>query len=706
MEPVEFVDFKTIREYIKISDFDVFTTYLSEVFKDLASRNEGSKKKGISKVTFLDYIKLPVFIGEKLFNSLDRDNDSHLNSEEFVQGLCKLYLGDFDQTVGVIFSILDFDKDGIINKDDTKILLSYLPLKTDKTKIEYKFQMDSLEEIDEILALTFSTKNTLKLFDFIKVIEQKKSDVFLQLLCFLYNKKPFNESNLGKVNFGKRKSQTGLEAKYYSPQVTAKRLPSPSRKSILSPIHTFLNINLLNIDNDDSTPTQSGLNGMVRMHNEKLATNIEKEEDVKTIIKKSKNVFQSPSLSFKQSKFPKKAPEFNLEKNLKEMSLEEEDKATTSESDKSKEHEDWIYKLSQSQKVKKYWLVLSGKDIYYYKTEQREEVLGMHNLSGCFVKDNGEKKAGEFKLFSFSVHFSGKTRNYYCVDKKSCLKWIENIKNAIGYMNFFDYYEMLDDIGEGKFGVVKLGVYNKTNDRVAIKIIKKDSLTNTSDIELVKSEIDIMKLCRHPNVVRLLDHFENSEYIFIVMEYLKGGDLGEYFHKVGFKITEKRAASIMYQLASGIKYLHQYGILHRDLKPENIMLTESSDSGIVKVMDFGLSKIIGPQEKVADGFGSLSFVAPEVLVRQPYNKQIDIWSLGVILYYMLTGTLPFDDATDNEELIAKLIVFSEVKFPSKYWSKRSSTVVDLIAKCLIKDPAKRISVDEFINHEWIQKQMI
>jgi serine/threonine protein kinase len=211
-----------------------------------------------------------------------------------------------------------------------------------------------------------------------------------------------------------------------------------------------------------------------------------------------------------------------------------------------------------------------------------------------------------------------------------------------------------------------------------------------------------MKLCRHPNIVTLLDHFENSEYIFIIMELLTGGDLEEYLHKIKFKISENKAASIMFQLASGIKYLHDYGVLHRDLKPENIMLSDNTDKSTIKIMDFGLSKIMGPQERVADGFGTLSFVAPEVLIRQPYNKQIDIWSLGVILYYMLSGTLPFDDENDNEEIIAKMTVFTEVEFPVKYWSKRTEDVIDIIRKCLIKNPEERIKIDEYLQHKWIK----
>ena len=223
-----------------------------------------------------------------------------------------------------------------------------------------------------------------------------------------------------------------------------------------------------------------------------------------------------------------------------------------------------------------------------------------------------------------------------------------------------------------------------------------------SDFELVKTEIDIMKLCHHPNIVRLLDHFENAEYIFIVMEYLAGGSLESYLKKNKFNFTEKRAAEMMFQICEGMQYLHHYGVLHRDLKPENIMMTECSEKGQIKIMDFGLSKIMGPQERVVDGFGTLSFVAPEVLVRTPYNKQIDIWSIGIILYYMLSGTLPFDDDDDNEEVIAKMIVFIDTKFPKEKWKNRSDLVIDFIKQCLNKDPEKRMTIDELINHEWFK----
>ena len=726
MEADEFVEFSSIRGEYPF-DINLLSTYLKEVFKDLSDRAESNKKKGISKVTFLDYIKLPVFIGEKLFNSLDLDSDGFLNSKEFIEGLIKIYMGEFEQTAEAIFNIFDFDKDGVINKADTKLLLSYLPLKQDKTKVEYNFQMESLEEINEILKHTFhNDKETMKLSEFIKAIENKKSDVFLQSLCFLLQKKPFNEENVKMLRLGRRGSSQDNLSPNNSP--SPKILPSPNRKSLFSPTDTIFKLSLKDEDEDKivnkvdknnlssknspvdspkgknsplrqssvkSSPKTAGFD-MLRMPNEKIAK--EGDKDINNVIKNSKNVFNSPSrfLKVKHSS----TADFNLEDNLIKM---EEFSLDGEKSGSEIQYENWIYKLSESLKIKKYWLVLISKDIYYYKNEKKDELLGMHNLSGCFIKENGEKKVGEEKMYSFAIIFTGKTRNYYAYDKESAMRWSLNIKNAIGYSSFFDFYEMLDDLGEGKFGVVKMGLHKKTKERVAIKIIKKESMQNTADIELVKSEIDIMKLSRHPNIVKLLDHFENAEYIFIVMEFLPGGDLGEYLTKTKFAVSEKRAGVIMYQISSAIQYLHQYGVLHRDLKPENIMLTECSDKGVIKIMDFGLSKIMGPDERVADGFGTLSFVAPEVLIRQPYGKQIDIWSLGVILYYMLSSTLPFDDENDNEEVIAKMTVFVEVQYPPKQWAKKSQEVIDLISKCLIKDPNKRITIEEYLQHPWIAK---
>ena len=747
----DYVEFDSLQKMLGLNDMTLFLSYLKEVYKDLSERSE-DKKKGINKITFFDYIKIPIFIAEKLFSALDKDEDNFLNSHEFIEGLQDLYMGDFESTLELIFKILDFDKDGKITKEDTKVLLSYLPLKTDNTQIEYKFQMQSLNEIDEILEKTFGKKNHIKQDEFEKIIESRQSDVYLQILCFLYQKKPFNSQNVRplkdskkKVTFSpkaKKKSSPNLSSGF-SGEHTKKKMVTPSKKSTLSPAEAFLAaaeikeefLNPISKTSfiDNNTPFLSGMKGMIRMNNQIVPnSNNNISNNFDDVVKNSQFVLNSPSRFLKgRNQNKSELDDFDMASNLIQMenlnldidsdssSDEEGDnkkkKKEVQEKKKKKEeelkqntekettsYENWVYKISSSNKLIKYFLVVIGKDIYYYKSEKKNELLGMHNLSGCYIKANGDKMINGNKLYCFQIVFPGKHRNYYTSTKQIAEEFVLNLKKGIGYLNFFDFYEMLDDIGEGKFGLVKLGIHKSTQQRVAIKIIKKSQMKD-NDAELVKSEIDIMKLCHHPNVVRLLDHFENAEYIFIVMEYLSGGSLKDYFILKKYNFNEKRAAEIMFQLGLGLQYLHQYGVVHRDLKPDNIMMTETENMSQIKIMDFGLSKIMGPKEHVVDGFGTLSFVAPEVLVRTPYNKEVDIWSLGIILYYMLTGLLPFDDDSDNEEIIAKMIVFNECKFPKNAWEGRSDEVIDLIKRCLEKSPEKRINIESYLKHKWFKK---
>jgi hypothetical protein len=699
----DYIGFDDIKSLLYIPDVQLFQVYLREIYKDLADRAESNRKQGISKITFMEYMKLPVFICEKLYAALDTDNDQFLNGKEFTEGLFKLYNGNFDETTEIVFKMIDFNKDGLISKGDMKILLSYLPVKNQHT-CEYKYQLECLDEIEEIIKETFGNSQNLDYSDFVNHIQNKKSDVYVQLLCFIYVFKPFTEDNIKTYQSFKRKGEHSNTA---SPVMKSKeiKMPSPSRGSRLLPAE------ILNLQLDESmsatdspkkelSPNRRSIkiNAMdlfVRMSNTRVVVNKDSNTEMKLedLIKTSKNIYDSPT------KYIKKDPnvtDFNLENNLVQLDLDD------NKDDVDVVYENWVYKLTESNKLKKYWIAIIAKDIYYYKSEKRDDLQGMHNLSGCFIKENSEKLMDGQTYYSFSVIFSSKTRNYYTTSREEMKKWINCLKDAIGYQSFFDYYTLSDDIGEGKFGVVKLGIHKKTSEKVAIKIIKKTAMT-LADMELVRSEMDIMKLCKHPNIVRLLDHFENSEYIFLVMEYLQGGDFGNFLKKNHYKFQENAASKIMYQIGLGIKYLHEYGVLHRDLKPENIMLAQYSTEPIMKIMDFGLSKILGPQEKVVDGYGTLSFVAPEVLIRQPYNKQIDIWSMGVILFYMLSGLLPFDDEDDNEEIIAKRVVFMELEFPDKAFKTKSAEVKDLISKCLIKDPNKRIKVEEFLSHPWIQK---
>ncbi len=194
---------------------------------------------------------------------------------------------------------------------------------------------------------------------------------------------------------------------------------------------------------------------------------------------------------------------------------------------------------------------------------------------------------------------------------------------------------------------MRAAIHKQSGTEVAVKILNKSKLS-AEDINLAKREIEILKLCQHPNIIRLLDTFENPDYIYIVMEILRGGDLYEYLSKRSFHITEARARNIIHALATALYYIHSYGIVHRDIKLDNVLMVDESDDSDVKIVDFGLSKMIGPNETCIEPFGTYGYAAPEVLEQRPYNASVDIWGLGAVLYIMLTGHAPFEERTEDK----------------------------------------------------------
>ena len=784
----EYITFEVIQESLGLKSESLFKKYLQEVFVDLSTKKENSKTKYLSRLTFYDYIKLPIFISEKLFNSFcSAGPQDGLTEDEFVTGFFKLYMGTFQETTKTIFDLLDFDKDGIIKKEDVKIILSYLPLndvseEQEKTLESVKevlgVQMKSLEEIDDIVSKTFKKyEDKMNFEQFKDTVQNKKSDVLLQIICFLYQEKPFSAKNIEsmKLKYGqidddeydKMMNAYGRSAKKH----VSVKIKTPNQTSVLSPAGTFFkrkfsikgfkldgepknqnsndfkklkseniamskfsqknirNVNIFNSEfkiNEDSEKKKEIIEtnipydkniSMVRLNNERTVEDYKKlkskdfnnKENIKEFIDKSKQRYSSPTKYLQEkagiNSLALMNKDIDYEKNLNPINEENEFQNDIIE-EKNIMYENWVYKLTENKKIKKFYLVLINKDIYYYKDQEKKNFLGMHNLSGCFVQEQQNQMEIEGKnYYIFEIFFNNKskTRKYYTPDIEIMKHFIKNIKEAIGYMKFSDYYELKEVIGKGKFGVVNLGIHKKTQQQVAVKIINKDSIKTTEDKELVRIEIGILKLCHHPNVVRLLDHLENEDYIFIVTEYIEGGTLGQYFKKRNFNFSERQASSIMSQIANGVKYLHKYGIVHRDLKPDNIMITQQNDFGIIKIMDFGLSKIVSTQEKMVDGYGTLSYVAPEVLLRTPYNKEVDIWSMGVILYYMLCGHLPFKG--NKEVVIAEKIVNDDLEFDEDEWEVRSKKVRELITSCLKKEPEERITIDDFLNHPWFKKNL-
>ena len=180
-------------------------------------------------------------------------------------------------------------------------------------------------------------------------------------------------------------------------------------------------------------------------------------------------------------------------------------------------------------------------------------------------------------------------------------------------------------------------------------MIEKDTL-DEQESEFLGTELAIIKVIEHPYVTQVIDVYEDIKKIFIVMEIIEGGELFEYVVQK-LVLPEAEAALIAYQMLSTVAYMHEAGVVHRDLKPENILIDVDKSHGHVRgirITDFGLSKMMSPTSKYKEMCGTLAYVAPEVLAQEGYNKEVDVWSAGVILYLLLSGTLPFDSDSKSE----------------------------------------------------------
>ena len=260
--------------------------------------------------------------------------------------------------------------------------------------------------------------------------------------------------------------------------------------------------------------------------------------------------------------------------------------------------------------------------------------------------------------------------------------------------DFLADYAIKETIGKGTFSIVKLGIDKKTNEKVAIKILKKNKIIRREDLERIQREINILKQLNHINVIKIFKIKEDSEKYYIVMEYCENGELFHYIVERR-RLDDDQASFFFYQLINGIEYIHSENIVHRDLKPENLLLGKEN---ILKIIDFGLSNYCEPDNFLETPCGSPCYASPEMVCGNRYNGHlIDIWSIGIILFAMLCGYLPFEDP-DNDILFKKIL-----KCKIKYPEYLSDISVDIMKKILVVDPIQRITLEEIKMHPFYLK---
>ena len=260
-------------------------------------------------------------------------------------------------------------------------------------------------------------------------------------------------------------------------------------------------------------------------------------------------------------------------------------------------------------------------------------------------------------------------------------------------------YEFIKELGKGSYGQV-FRCQNKINGNVyACKKMSKKKIKNKDQF---KTEINLLRATDHPNIIKLYEIYEDNKYIYLIMEECSGGEFFDSLAKRAKEkkmYTEKECAKIFKQILEAVNYLHAHGVCHRDLKPENILFSNVADDSCLKLIDFGLSKVIDGDKNLKGAVGTTFYMAPEVITGN-YNEKCDIWALGVILYIMLCGKPPF--YSQNEEELKKNICSMKYTFDYPEFKKVSQDAIDLIKKILVP-PEKRLSAAEILQTPWIKE---
>lgn len=283
----------------------------------------------------------------------------------------------------------------------------------------------------------------------------------------------------------------------------------------------------------------------------------------------------------------------------------------------------------------------------------------------------------------------------------------DSFSSCIGHQgNIEEKYILKEQLGTGAFSEVRLAESKESGKMFAVKVIDKKAVKGKEDS--FENEIKVLKrfserkdekgpFLTHPNIVQLLETFEDKNKVYLVMELVTGGELFDRIVERG-SYTEKDASDLIRQVLEAVDYMHERGVVHRDLKPENLLYYSPAEDSKIMISDFGLSKM-EDSGIMATACGTPGYVAPEVLAQKPYGKAVDVWSIGVISYILLCGYPPFYD--ENDAHLFAQILKGDFEFDSPYWDDISDSAKDFIRCLMCVDVDKRFTCKQALNHPWI-----
>ncbi|CAK4722074.1 unnamed protein product [Aphanomyces euteiches] len=622
---------------------------LREVFRGIT---QATGDKAVDKENFLKIFPMPVdafvFATERLFTLFDKNASNSISFNEFVGGLAILTKGSRNEKIKFIFDLYDVSDKGSISKREMKTMLRQFPqstmilLKGMKKIPSRKDMLQTSEEfqqvdLDQLVQDAFTThvkggKERMTFEEFLAWCDSTPmiSEFLMSILPledYQYPKPGVVVSPLVEdLNKATKAERRGKRRNSHSPvkkEGTLGRLQFPSS---------------INIKRDDTR--------------EFLLQAIEEFDKVHLAAASPRRL--TPRQSFAQ-----------------EIS-----------------HDGYLWKKgTRLKQMKRRYYVLQGNFLYYYASKDDTRPKGVIFVSGRYIEpvSNPAMEKQDFYPFELATENGALEEKRSLCARTKCEReeWVAELQRASSKVSIEEFYSLGRELGKGRFSHVREAAHLVTGELFAVKIIDKTQLGATEK-ELLRTEIAILKLVNHPHIIRLQDVFENKHHIYIVTELLTGGEL---FNKIvgRSRYTEAESRMVMKPLFESVAYLHEMGIVHRDIKPgiyislpwpilmlnvaENILCGDKLTD--LRIADFGLSKLVYPHEIMKMPCGTLNYVAPEVLSLVGYGKEADVWSLGVIMYLLLCGGLPFHGKTKNE--IIQKTLHAEINLDDTISAEGTST---------------------------------
>jgi len=270
--------------------------------------------------------------------------------------------------------------------------------------------------------------------------------------------------------------------------------------------------------------------------------------------------------------------------------------------------------------------------------------------------------------------------------------------------NFDEEYDLKEALGSGTISEVWSVTHKETKEERAVKIIKKEQDSPVDLSEMIKNETDSLATLESENIVKIYEVFEDEQKYYIVMELLEGPNMGEHLAQTPkTALTEQIVAGWLKQILRGVSHCHEKEIMHRDIRPSNIVFKDK-EANIPKLIDFNFSKSYDPDDNcVQDIYATPAYVAPEMLTKKEYSKKTDIWSCGILGYYIIAGKIPYK-ATKLKDLLVEIkdANFTEQSFAESEWAKVSPECKKFIARMLESDPEKRPNAEELLSDAWLE----